>query len=61
MPAKFIAPCQSPSEVPPSPNQVPTTESSFFIFFDSAIPAACSTWVAIGDEPVMMLRSRAPQ
>ncbi len=27
MPAKFIAPCQSPSDVPPSPNQVPTTAS----------------------------------
>src|SRR4051794_15739325 len=61
IPAKFIAPCQSPSDVPPSPNHVPTTESEFLYLREYAIPAACRTCVPIGDEPVMMLNFLDPQ
>jgi hypothetical protein len=40
---------------------VPTTASSFLSFLEYAMPAAWRHCVAIGDEPVMMLRSRLPQ
>src|SRR5947207_15702177 len=47
-PAKFIASCQSPFDVAPSP-KVPSTTSSLPRNLDPmAKPTACGTWVATG-------------
>jgi hypothetical protein len=46
----FRPSCQSPSLVAPSPNQLATTASSFRYFMAYALPAACGTCVAIGEE-----------
>ena len=61
MPEKFRPSCQSPSLVAPSPNQHPTTASSFRYFIAYAIPAACGICVAMGEEPLMRLSRRDPQ
>ena len=61
MPAKFSPSCQSPSLVAPSPNQQPTTASSFRYLIAYAAPLAWGIWVAMGEDPVMMLSSRLPQ
>jgi len=59
--AKFSPSCQSPSLVAPSPNQQPTAACSSRYRIAYAIPVACGTWVAIGDEWLTMPRRRALQ
>src|SRR5215210_1838047 len=50
MPAMFIASCQSPLLVEPSPPLASTTPSSPRILKASAVPAACGYWTPMGAE-----------
>ena len=61
MPAKLSPSCHAPSLVAPSPNQHPTTVSSPRYWAAYAMPAACGTWVAIGEEWLMIPSRREPQ
>ena len=60
-PAKFIASCQSPSDVLPSPRHVTVTSSRRRTLLAYAMPAACRLCVATGLDAVTIRARFSPK